>query len=237
MNSLKSNSDIRLYYKLDPGEPGMLKSARAETSTLQVTGQETRNLQRLRHNAFVDGKVVISSGITYARGVEGTMPVVRAGHTRVVSADDTKPMSVIPDILSQPPVQDSPVKLPGTQDAPADAADAPDSYNAVDDEEKNASGLGIGGFAQDTPQEIDREKQQLKIQYDRLEQQEKQSQFNPAGDAGRAELDNQLEDLRKEINKLDFKKLTEANNRINGFLTETGALKAGNLSGHTDISV
>lgn len=114
VSNLNSNNGVRLHYKLDPGEPGMLKSARAETSTLQVTGQETRNLQRLRHDAFSGGKVVILSGITYDRGFEGTMPVVRAGHTRVVSVADDKPMNVIPDTLSQPPVQDGPIKLPGT---------------------------------------------------------------------------------------------------------------------------
>jgi len=41
MNSINTLNDPMLYYKLDPGEPGLLRKAKASESFLQVSSQET----------------------------------------------------------------------------------------------------------------------------------------------------------------------------------------------------
>ena len=48
-------NDPRLYYRLDPGELGLLQSAPASQSRLRVVAQELHNLQRFKMEALQEG--------------------------------------------------------------------------------------------------------------------------------------------------------------------------------------
>ena len=74
-------------FRLDPGEPGMLRRARATEATLQVTGQENRNLVRLKSEAIREGRVIIHAGIQYGRGFVGPFLTVTNGLTTVISRE------------------------------------------------------------------------------------------------------------------------------------------------------
>ncbi|MBI4568360.1 MAG: hypothetical protein HY719_08170 [Planctomycetes bacterium] len=80
----------RLYFRLDPGEPGVLRSSSPADSAAAVRMQETRNLNRLKGEAYREGRVVVDAGITYHRGLEGTTPVVRSAQTHVTSVEDNR---------------------------------------------------------------------------------------------------------------------------------------------------
>lgn len=74
-----------LGFRLDPGEPGLLRSARASEATLQVTAQELHNLHRLESEALMRGEVILSSGISFGRAFAGKFLTTTDGLTRVVS--------------------------------------------------------------------------------------------------------------------------------------------------------
>jgi hypothetical protein len=76
-----------LGYKLDPGEPGLLNKAKASESTLRVTAQEQRNLNRLVSEAVQEGRTVIWKGITYRPAIAGSFMGTAAGHTTVISVE------------------------------------------------------------------------------------------------------------------------------------------------------
>jgi hypothetical protein len=76
-----------LGYKLDPGEPGLLTKAKASESTLRVTAQEQRNLDRLVTEAVQEGRVVVWAGITYQPTIGGSFMGTAAGHTTVISVE------------------------------------------------------------------------------------------------------------------------------------------------------
>jgi len=75
---------------LDPGEPGLLRSARASESFLRVSAQERRNLHRLESEARLKGRKVIYSRIKYRFGLDGSFPTIRAGETTVVSVKSSE---------------------------------------------------------------------------------------------------------------------------------------------------
>ena len=78
-------NDPILRYKLDPGEPGLLRSARASESMAAVSAQERGNLNQFKREAFIAGRVIISESITFTRGIDGLFSTIRAGLTEVVS--------------------------------------------------------------------------------------------------------------------------------------------------------
>lgn len=78
-------NDPLLRYKLDPGEPGLLRSARASESMAAVSAQERGNLNQFRREAFIAGRVIIHQSITFTRGIDGLFNTIRAGLTEVVS--------------------------------------------------------------------------------------------------------------------------------------------------------
>jgi len=79
--------DPRLFFRLDPGEPGLLRSARASDSVRRVTQQEQRNIRRLENQARRAGREVLFSRITYRFGIDGSFSSIRAGRTVVVSRE------------------------------------------------------------------------------------------------------------------------------------------------------
>ncbi len=72
-------------FRLDPGEPGMLRRGRASEATLLVTSQEHRNLVRLKSEAMREGRVIIHAGIQFGRAFQGPFLTTTNGLTTVIS--------------------------------------------------------------------------------------------------------------------------------------------------------
>jgi hypothetical protein len=89
-------SDPRIGYRLDPGEPGVLRGASASTSTLRVVEQEQRNLNRFRSRAVQEGKTVVFANIKYLRQFRGSFMATVAGETRVVLEDRPASEPIVP---------------------------------------------------------------------------------------------------------------------------------------------
>ncbi len=80
-------NDPQIKYRLDLGEPGVLRSASASTSTLRVVEQEQRNLNRFRSRAIQEGKTVVFASIKYLRQFRGAFMATVGGETSVVVED------------------------------------------------------------------------------------------------------------------------------------------------------
>ena len=89
-------NDPRIGYRLDPGEPGVLRSASASTSTLRVVEQEQRNLNRFRSRAVQEGKTVVFASIKYLRQFRGSFMATVGGETRVVLEDRPPSEPIVP---------------------------------------------------------------------------------------------------------------------------------------------
>jgi len=74
-----------LGFRLDPGEPGMLRRGRATEATLLVTGQEHRNLVRLKSEALREGRVIIHASSKFGRAFQGPFLTTTSGLTTVIS--------------------------------------------------------------------------------------------------------------------------------------------------------
>jgi hypothetical protein len=84
-----------LRFKLDPGEPGVVRRAKASDATTLVTAQERRNLPRLSTQARLRGEEVISANISYKRAIIDGRAAVVGGRTTVTSREvpDSGPTS------------------------------------------------------------------------------------------------------------------------------------------------
>jgi hypothetical protein len=78
-------SNPTLGFRLDPGEPGMLRRGKASEATLLVTSQEHRNLVRMKSEAIRDGRVIIHAGIKFGRKFAGSFLTTASGLTTVIS--------------------------------------------------------------------------------------------------------------------------------------------------------
>lgn len=158
-----SINDPVLGFRLDPGEPGMLRRARASDATLRVTAQEQRNLSRLKNEAFREGRIPIQAGAVFTRSLPGTgVGTVVAGQTTVVSVPDSTPpasgvripgeervRSLLEDVLARAPdaaagqalislEPEEPADLPEPAPVPGEAPAA--SIPAAGSEEQPAAG-------------------------------------------------------------------------------------------------
>ena len=155
-----SVNDPVLGFRLDPGEPGMLRQARASDAILRVTAQEQRNLSRLKNEAFREGRIPIQAGAVFTRALPGTsVGTVVAGQTTVVSVPDSTPpasgvripgedrvRSLLEDVLARSPdaaagqaltslepdePADRPVPAPAPGEAPAASTPAASSEDQL----------------------------------------------------------------------------------------------------------
>ena len=107
-------TDPVLRYRLDPLEPGLLRSARASQSTAAVSAHELGNLIEFRREAAQTGRMVVYSSITFKRGIDGSYPSIRAGRTEVVSVplpEPYAPETANPAVrypASEPVIEDNP---------------------------------------------------------------------------------------------------------------------------------
>ena len=76
-------SNPRLYYKLDPGEPGLASSAPASMSVLRVAGQELANYLAFKREAEREGGFIIGGGIHLDLRKRGSFLAAVAGRTQV----------------------------------------------------------------------------------------------------------------------------------------------------------
>ncbi len=74
-----------LGYRLDPGEPGVLKTSSARDSTRAVTSQELHNIYRLQSKALMEGRIIVYANIAYAKTFSGSYLATTSGLTTVVS--------------------------------------------------------------------------------------------------------------------------------------------------------
>ncbi|MHC4660093.1 MAG: hypothetical protein ACYS8W_00265 [Planctomycetota bacterium] len=78
-------------FKLDPGEPGILRGAKATDATPRVFQQEQRNLARLTAEAAREGQVVTQRDVSLRMSKVGDVVAATGGETTVVSRPDTTP--------------------------------------------------------------------------------------------------------------------------------------------------
>jgi len=74
-----------LRYKLDPGEPGVLRSATARDSAPAVTSQELGNLRQFTREAAERGDTVVLSKVSYNAAIVDGKLSIKAGRTEVYS--------------------------------------------------------------------------------------------------------------------------------------------------------
>jgi len=84
-------SNPLLQFRLDPGEAGVLRSARATDATAQVTAQEQRNASGLVADATRSGQVVTRREINYTTRRVGDVTTVTDGQTTVATRPDNTP--------------------------------------------------------------------------------------------------------------------------------------------------
>jgi hypothetical protein len=74
-----------LGFRLDPGEPGVIHSSKASTSTIAVFSQENRNRNRLVAEAVRRGERVIRTDVNLKFTRNGSYVSANSGHTAVKS--------------------------------------------------------------------------------------------------------------------------------------------------------
>jgi len=82
-----------LGYRLDPGEPGVLRSSSARDSARAVTSQEQHNSHRLQSEALMSGRIVVATNISYSHARAGSYMAVTAGLTTVISKPGPRPLT------------------------------------------------------------------------------------------------------------------------------------------------
>jgi len=189
-----------LHFRLDPGEPGVLRSSPAGTSTLRVFAQETRNLTRLKGEAAREGREVIYSDVRLGLRRVGNRVVAASGHTRVV----TRPREEKGPVA----MESGPIGVTGAdtleRERPAAGWDA---------------GVGQAEDAEGSPPsdsaEAQREKLQLKLEAAKLDERieeirsEDQKEDEEVSEIGpnqsEAYIDQRLDLINAEIRKVEFR--------------------------------
>jgi hypothetical protein len=122
VNPVGSNSYISnpfLNFRLDPGETGTLRTARASDSTGLVTAQEQGNAARLSADAARAGQEVTRREINYTTERVGDVTTVTAGRTTVTTRPDSTPGIVPGPELS---ITDPRAEIAGA-DSPSDQSE------------------------------------------------------------------------------------------------------------------
>ncbi|MHC4605516.1 MAG: hypothetical protein ACYTAF_01100 [Planctomycetota bacterium] len=86
-----SSTEPVFRLKLDPGEPGVVRTTSPDQAASVISAQERRNLQRLTNQARMRGEEVVSSKIEFRRAIVDGKPTVIAGRTTVTSREADRP--------------------------------------------------------------------------------------------------------------------------------------------------
>jgi hypothetical protein len=202
-------SNPYLGYRLDPYEPGLIHAAKASESTLQVTAQEQRNLNRLVGQAAQEGRAVVWERITYQPTVAGSYMGTAAGQTTVISVE--KPQKETALALDNPAEK-------GTQNSPAPGA-AEDQNQAGQNSDALAA-LSMSAdpeLAQESLDELTEQEMALQAKIATLESQLQEADHSPpkegddlaAGQATREEryLSREVREKQAELNKIAMARL------------------------------
>ncbi len=227
-----------LGFRLDPGEPGVLRSAPASQSTLRVAEQEGRNTRRLEAAALRAGRVVTRSTRTFTRGDTGSFLGTLAGQTRVESVEPRPTPVETAQAVAEARAEggDAPAPAP-----PADTGGPTVPVPAPQIEPGEAIAVGNGGsiglfnsgfrFANPETAQVERN---LVVQQGRIQRQLVQiagvsirlSDPEAAADVRRetAALRRQAAQIEREINRIRLAQLAVSTAQINRTLltaTET----------------
>lgn len=148
-------TDPTLGFRLDPGEPGVLRGAPASRSTLRVAEQEGRNVRRLEAQARREGRVVTRAVTTFTRAPAGSFLGTVAGLTTVESVEP------------RPTATDTAANLAEARTVPGAQTDAPDANLAAGGGLATGPGpLGLfnDGFRFSDGESVQRERQLLASQ-------------------------------------------------------------------------
>lgn len=203
--SLSPVSSPTLYFRLDPGEPGVLRSSPASESTYLVFAQETRNLTRLTARAAQEGQKVIFADVSLAFSQVGNRVVATSGHTKVVTVEDEGAAG------TGQPANEMGSQAPPLQEAPAEAALQAEEEPAGADSAKAEDGAAASASSADSATELrnaERAVQAMKAGVARLEADMQAIEREAAGEtAGRKEayLGQRLRELNAEIRKVEFR--------------------------------
>jgi len=99
-----------VYYRLDPGEPGVANPASASSSVYTVTGQESRNRARLKAEALREGREVIYLATKYKVRKSGSFVTAVGGTTTIITKSK-------PEAQDQNPVTETGAPEQGSEDA------------------------------------------------------------------------------------------------------------------------
>ncbi len=197
-NIFSPNRNPVLGYRLDPGEPGMLRRAKASESFIEVSAQERRNINRLKTQAVREGRQVLFARIKYTYGIDGSYSSLRAGETTVVSKKAEK---------QNPVIKENP-------DKEEELLENPLIKNAEDEElEENLTVRDKEEIDQEAV-ELEQEKNRLKNQLTQIinDQEIEDSAENEAAEntTARSEqkIKQEIEAVEKEINRLKLEKFS-----------------------------
>ena len=196
-----------LHFRLDPGEPGVLQSSPAGTSTVRVFGQETRNLTRLKAEAAREGKSVIYADVSLGLRKVGNRVVAASGHTRVITRPRPEASGVATTAGRIGVSGQSPVGL-------AEAVPVPPQATESEPKETGRARSDSSGDPAEV-REAQQETLQLKMQAEKLldrvedirrEGEDAESEVEETR-LGRSEtyIDERLKQINDEIRKVEFR--------------------------------
>jgi hypothetical protein len=194
-----------LGFRLDPGEPGLLRQAPASESTLRVFQQELRNLVRLKGEAAMRGERVIYADLDLYFSRNGSYVSANSGHTTVVSVGEAR----------TPPYEGG---AWGGREA-AQAQEPPES--------KKSEETGQTAAAEEARQEEQIEETQTALERKKAELEQKIDEKRTAQEdpvevrlrpESEAELRQKLEEVDQALRQLEVQRLQKMAERMNALL-------------------
>jgi flagellar biosynthesis GTPase FlhF len=187
-----------LGFRLDPGDPGLLRQAPASESTLRVFQQELRNLVRLKGEAAMRGERVIYADLDLYFSRNGSYVSANSGHTTVVSVGEARTVRPSEDVRDQEPSESKESEAAG-QTAAAEEARQEEQI-------------------EETQTALERKKAELeqKIDEKRTAQEDPvEVRLRPESEA---ELRQKLEEVDQALRQLEVQRLQKMAERMNALL-------------------
>lgn len=193
-----SNNNPTLHYRLDPGEPGILRSAKASESGMAVTAQEMHNIARLKADAMREGRRVIYAGIKYSAGVEGNFVALHAGLTTVISKPAPETIGALVDMITM------------RQQEPQAEGEAP-ALEAAEPVQEDSEEGAIGAIAKPAdeppkPEELRQSQNILRSEKTNLEAKARNAErmaANTPAPAVQGNAETETKDIERRIERID----------------------------------
>ena len=230
-------SNPTLSYRLDPYEPGLIRHAKANQSTLQVVSHEQRNLTRLKRQAIQEGRTIIREQITYRPVLAGSYMGTAAGKTTVVSMEKDGPADEEPLMREINPTDENTSEegIDQFDEAPLEKPEGYQDNDPPQSAEEMNEGVRAGvppELARLSVEELTQKEQLLRAEIQRLtaemeglerEKDDSSGEAVPA-QAGRDEtrLDLEMERKRRELKKVALAKMLKMQSEL--LTSVTGSL-------------